>query len=140
MTERLDITASRNETWQPTIDYAYSGDPIPTLGASARMQWRLYEGQVGDPLIDLAAVPMEDILATLEDIANGCARPGDRILRFSPALSPATLAGLPTGLNQPEPGEADQYTWDIVITFSDATRWRVLAGVVLLSKGTVNAA
>ena len=140
MTERLDLTASRNETWRPTIDYVYGGAALPLTGATARMQWRLYEGAAGSALIDLVDVPYEDDPATADDIAQGWAREGDRILRLSPTIAVAALAGLPTGLNQPEPGEADRYTWDIVITYSDGLQDRLLAGFVLLDKGTTSAA
>lgn len=136
MTERLDLTASRNETWQPTIDYVYGGDPMPLTGATVRMQWRLFEGQEGAALIDLADVAFVDAVATADEIALGYAREGDRTLRFLPEVSAATLAALPSGINEPEPGEADRYTWDIVITYSDGAQDRLIAGFVLLDKGT----
>lgn len=133
--ERLDLTASRNETWQPTIDYAYSGGALPLTGASIQMQWRLYEGAPGTPLIDLADVEFEDIAATPEDIALGVAREGDRILRLSPVINQATLAALPTGLNQPEAGDADRYSWDAVITYADDAKDRFVGGFAYLDQG-----
>ena len=135
MTERLDLTASRNESWRPTLDYVYEGDPLPIMDATARMQWRLYEGAAGDPIADID-VPFEDILATMEDVTLGVARAGDRILRFFPALPLAFLQAMPSGLNQPEPGEADRYVFDIVLTYADATADRLIAGFVFLDKGT----
>lgn len=133
--ERLALTASRNETWQPTIDYAYSGGALPLTGASIQMQWRLYEGAPGAPLIDLTDVEFEDIAATPEDIALGVAREGDRILRLSPVVDQPTLAALPTGLNQPEPGEADRYTYDVVVSYADGVKDRIYGGYIYLEQG-----
>lgn len=135
MTARLDLTASRNETWRPTIDLAYSGDPLPLTGATIKMQWRLYEGAPGAPLLDFGDVPFEDILATAEDVANGVASPGDRILRLLPIMIKSALEALPTGVNQPEIGEADRFAWDAVIHYADDVEERIVAGVVDLSKG-----
>lgn len=133
--ERLDLTASRNETWQPTIDYAYSGEPLALTGAELAMQWRLYEGAPGLPLIDLANVLFEDIEATEDDIALGVARAGDRILRLFPLIEQAELSPLPTGLNQPEPGEADRYAYDVIIAYVDGVTERIYGGNIYLEQG-----
>jgi len=137
--DRLDLEASRNETWRPTIDYAYSGGDLPLDGATIRMQWRLYEGADGLPLVDITNVPFSDFAATDEDIAAGAARTGDRILRLAPAVVQATLASLPTGLNQPEAGEADRYSWDATITYSDGRIDIPMGGYVFLNKGVTHA-
>lgn len=136
MTARLDLTASRNETWQPTIDLVYSGDPLPLTGATIRMQWRLYEGAAGDPLLDFPGVVYQDFPASPDDIARGVANPGQRILRLLPGAPKSALQLLPTGLNQPEPGEADAYVWDAVITYADDVEERIVAGIVQVAKGT----
>ena len=133
--ERLDLTASRNETWQPTIDYAYSGDPLALTDAVIAMQWRLYEGADGTPLINLSSVPYEDIEATADDIALGVARDGDRILRLTPEITQAALSALPTGLNLPEPGEADRYTYDVVVSYADGVKDRIYGGYIYLEQG-----
>ncbi|MBR2268334.1 hypothetical protein [Sphingobium sp.] len=139
MTERLDLTASRNETWRPTIDIPYTGGSLPLLGATIAMQWRLYEGAPGASLIGLPAVPYADFPANEEDIAAGVAGPGYRILRLSPVVNQAVLESLPTGLNQPEPGEADRYVYDVIITYSDGSTDRPIEGFVYLNKGTIRA-
>jgi hypothetical protein len=134
MTVRLDLAASRNETWQPTIAYAYAGEPLPLDGASIALQWRLHEGQAGMPLISIS-LAFEDAAATEEDIAQGLARAGDRLLRLFPAVPVSTLRNLPTGINQPEPGEADQFSWDAVVQYSDGISERLLGGAIMLGKG-----
>ncbi|WP_311267442.1 hypothetical protein [Sphingobium sp. WCS2017Hpa-17] len=136
MTERLDLTASRNETWRPTIDLPYSGAALPLAGATISLQWRLYEGATGAPLLDCGSVPFTDQLESDEDIASGVAKPGDRVLRLSPVASKAAINALPSGLNQPEPGEADRYVWDAIITYADGAIDRPVAGFVYLGKGT----
>lgn len=135
MTALLDLSAARNETWLPTIDYAYSGGAMALAGATIRMQWRLYEGAPGAPLIDLTPIPFQDIEATLEDIELGAARPGDRILRISPGITQTALTALPSGLNNPEPGDADRFVHDLRVTYSDGTTDTLVAGFVYLNKG-----
>lgn len=136
MTERLDLTASRNETWQPTIDVPYSGGALPLDGATISLQWRLYEGAPGAPLIDCPDVEFLDEEESPSDIAAGIAAAGDRVLRLFPEASEATINALPSGLNEPEPGDADRYVWDAIITYSDGAIDRPVAGFVYLGKGT----
>lgn len=125
MTERLDITASRNETWRPTIELPYSGAELPLAGATISLQWRLYEGATGDPLIDCPNVAFTDTV-------DGDAR----LLTLFPEASDADINALPSGLNQPEPGDADSYCWDAIITYADGAIDRPVAGFVYLGKGT----
>jgi hypothetical protein len=129
MTERLDMVAARNETWAPTIEYIYDGDEMPLTGATIAIQWRLYPGAAGDPEIDLADVDYED---TSEPTDNA---PTRRVLRINPEISVATLAALPSGLNEPEAGEADVFSWDAVVTYADATTERLIAGEIYLEPG-----
>ena len=137
MTSRLDLDASRNETWARTIEYGYSGDPLPLTGATMRLQWRLYPGADGAALIDLEEVDYLDAAATEEDVAENIAPVGGRVLRIFPGpVSIATLQALPTGLNQPEAGEADRYHWDVTITYADTFVERLIAGEVLVDPGT----
>lgn len=133
MTERLDLTASRNETWRPTIDLPYFGGDLPLEGATIALQWRLYEGAPGDPLVSVVSCPFADIAATEDDPK---ADPDLRILRLTPVVLANVLDGLPTGLNQPEPGEADRYVWDAIVTYADDATDRPVEGFVYLSKGT----
>jgi hypothetical protein len=133
MTERLDIEVSRNETWRDTIDLPYRGGPLPLTGATVAMQWRLFEGAPGDALIDLPNVGYIDFRASTE---NPNASADLRILRLFPIVSQDVLEGLPTGLNQPEPGEADRYTWDVIIHYADGATERPVAGFAYLKKGT----
>jgi hypothetical protein len=115
MTERLDMVAARHETWAPTI----------------AIQWRLYPGADDPPLIDLADVDFEDEeLTPATETAEA-----RRVLRLFPEADPATLAALPSGLNEPEAGEADAFHWDAVVTYADATSERLIAGQVFLEPG-----
>lgn len=136
MTTRLDLTASRNESWLPTINLVYSGGALPLTGAVIKMQWRLYEGAPGAPLVDFGDVIFADGPATDQDVAMGIAASSQRVLRLFPAASPEVLQALPTGVNQPEPGEADRFSWDAVIIYADDIEERIVAGVVDLAKGT----
>lgn len=138
MTERLDLWASRNETWRATIDLPYTGGALPLTGASISLQWRLYEGAAGSPLVSLVGVAFEDVLANAEDQASGIPD-GVRILRLFPLINQSVLEALPTGRNQPEPGDADRYVWDAIITYSDGVTDRPVQGFVYLGKGTVRA-
>lgn len=138
MAEKLTLTGFRNETWNPTIEYAYSGAELPLEGASIRLQWRLHPGAGGEPIIDLPAdgsLTFEDSEATEQEIARGEAPRGGRFLRIYPVISVETLKTLPTGLNAPEPGEADLYSWDVVFTLPNGSTWTAIAGDVLLSPG-----
>lgn len=129
--ERLELEATRGDAWQPTIEYSYEGT-LPE-GATARLQWRLYEGAPGAPLLDIPSCPFEDGLASAEDIAAGFARRGDRILRLLPDVT--VPDDLPSGQNQPEPGEADRYAWDVAIVVSGNVVLRPLGGFVIVNKG-----
>jgi hypothetical protein len=133
MTERLDLTASRNETWQPSIDLPYRGGDLPLDGAAIALQWRLYEGAPGAALVSVESCPFVDFRATDEDPK---ASTNLRILRLLPVVASTVLEDLPTGRNHPEPGEADRYVWDAIITYSDGATDRPVEGFVYLSKGT----
>lgn len=133
--ERLDISGfARNEPWDPVIELLYDGGDLPPI-ANIRLQWRLYEGAPGAPLFDLADVAFEDVPVPAEDIESGAANEGDRILRLFPGIGVAGMLTLPSGLNQPEPGEADRYVWDAVITYSDGQSERAVGGFTCVEKG-----
>jgi hypothetical protein len=132
MTIKKTLAAARNVPWAPTINLRYDGDPLPDIDHVA-IQVRQYAGAPGDPLIDLTAVAFADEAATDEEAARtGRAR----VLRLSPEVAvddwpdPAI-----TGLNQPEPGEADRFFYDVVITYADSQAERPIAGPFLLEPG-----
>jgi hypothetical protein len=131
MTERLDMAASRNATWAPTIEYIYDGDAMPLTSATMALQWRLYPGATDPALIDLTAVDYEDSSEPTDDA------PTRRVLRIFPEIAhdDADFVALPTGLNEPEAGEADVFHWDVVITYADTTLERLIAGEILLEPG-----
>lgn len=131
MTERLDLSASRNATWNPTIEYVYDGEELPLTDATIALQWRLYPGAADPALIDLADVEYEDE----ELVAATDTTDARRVLRVFPEVSAATLDALPSGLNEPETGEADRFTWDLVITYADAVTERLIAGDIYLEPG-----
>ncbi|MEO7466914.1 MAG: hypothetical protein ABIV36_07875 [Sphingobium limneticum] len=136
MTVHLDLCPSRNETWRDTIDLPYLGGALPLTGATIRMQWRHYEGAPGAPLLNIINVPFEDLAPTSEDVARGVPAEA-RILRLSPVVAQSALEAMPTGLNQPEPGEADRYVWDAIILYADGATDRPVQGFIYLNKGTV---
>lgn len=132
---RLDLTGSRNEDWRPTIELIYAGGDLPPID-HIRLQWRLYEGAPGDPLFDIEAVAFEDVAVSEDDIASGEAAEGDRILRLLPGIGLPAMQTLPTGLNQPEPGDADRFVWDAVIFYADDDlNERAIGGFVYVEKG-----
>lgn len=134
MTVRLDLTASRNEAWRPTIDYVYTGGALPLDGASIRMQWRLYEGAPGAALITLDDIDFIDTVPNEHDIATGIPA-GARILRLLPVMGAPSIDPLPSGLNNPEPGDADRFVYDAVITYADTATDRYIAGFVYVAPG-----
>ncbi len=60
---------------------------------------------------------------------------GSRVLRLYPVATKAALAAMPTGLNKPEIGQADEYVFDIVLTYADGLQDRMAAGNFLLEPG-----
>jgi hypothetical protein len=131
MTARLDLTASRNIAWAPTIDLFYEGEELPLAGANIAMQVRLYPGAPGAAIGEVDPIIFQDMPAIDPETM--------RCLRLTPAIPQATLAGFPTGLNQPEPGEADAYSYDIVITYADAAQDKLALGKFILEPGVTRA-
>lgn len=133
--ERLDISGfACNEPWAPVIELLYAGGALPPI-ANVRLQWRLYEGAPGDPLFDLDDVAFEDVPVSSQDVASGTVEEGDRILRLLPGIGVPAMQELPTGLNQPEPGEADRFVWDAVIEYDDGQSERAVGGFSYVEKG-----
>jgi len=129
MPANLDLVAARNVPWAPTIDLAYSGGALPLDGASVTLQVRLYPGAAGAPLLNLSGIEFDDVAAPSDRDASR------RILRLFPTAAKVALASFPTGLNNPEPGEADRFSYDIVITYADAAADRPAAGYFYLEPG-----
>jgi hypothetical protein len=126
MPAQLTLRAARNVPWMPSIELTYKGGPLPLVGARIDLQVRLYPGQPGEPELDCP------------DMAFGDADLGNRVLRLYPVATAAALQAMSTGLNQPEPGEADQYSYDIVISYPDGAKDRAAAGYFLLEPGVTN--
>ncbi|WP_030540549.1 hypothetical protein [Sphingobium sp. DC-2] len=127
MTASLDLTASRNLAWAPTIDLFYPGAELPLDGATIKMEVRLYPGQPGSPLIVGESLAFQD----LPPSAPG----GQRCLRVFPGANQDALAAMPTGLNQPEPGEADVYAYDIILTYADGQQDKLALGRFIVEPG-----
>ncbi|KKW93864.1 hypothetical protein [Sphingobium chungbukense] len=127
MTARLDLTASRNIAWAPTIDLFYEGGQLPLAGATITMQVRLYPGAPGDALVTLNPIAFEDL-----DPSEPGAR---RCLRLTPLMLREWVAAFPTGLNAPEPGEADLFSYDIIITYAEGAQDKLALGNFLLEPG-----
>lgn len=129
MAARLTLAAARNVPWAPTIELYYDGGALPLAGASVRMQVRLYAGQPGAALLDIAAIEHTDETAATQSA------PTRRLLRLYPTASKAQLQAMPTGLNQPEPGQPDTFYHDAIITYGDGAEDRLIAGDFLLEPG-----
>lgn len=127
MTITRDLLAARNRLFAPTMELEYKGDPLPLTGASISMQVRLYPGADGEPLAEHAAIPFEDVAHETEA--------GVRVLRVNPEIAQATLAAFPTGLNQPEVGEADAYAYEIKLTYADGAADALWIGNFILEPG-----
>lgn len=126
MTASLDLTASRNVAWAPIIDISYPGDELPLAGAAIAMQIRLYPGAPGFPLKGIGF-----LYYSIPPAAEG----GKWVLRLEGEISAADLAAFPTGLNKPEPGEADVYAHDIIITYDDSKQDKLALGRFILEPG-----
>lgn len=122
-----DLLAARNRRFAPTMELEYSGAALPLAGASVSMQVRLYAGAPGAPLAEDAAVAFED-----EEHGTD---PSLRILRIFPNIAKAALIGFPTGLNQPEFGEADRYAYEIKLTYIDGLQDTLWIGAFILEPG-----
>ena len=129
MAAQLDLWASRNVAWAPTIELDYIGGPLPLDGATIAMQVRLYPGAPGAALVGITPIGFDDVATPT------AAEPDRRVLYLWPGIAQAPLAALASGLNQPEPGEADRYAFDIVITYSDGAPDLAASGYFYLQPG-----
>lgn len=120
------FTAWRNATWGPRLTYVYAGAVLPPI-AHIAMQLRLYPGAAGDPALSLAAIDHADA-------DNG---DGTRTLTLSPSVTAAQLAALP-GLNEPEAGSPQTFSFDIRITYSDTVSELLAFGDFILQPGVTS--
>jgi len=126
MPARLDVTAARNVPWRPTLNLFYLGGPLPEL-ASVALHVRQYPGMPGSPNAS-ATVTWED-----SEALSGS--PASRVLKLYPTIAEALLDAMPSGLNQPEAGEADRFAWDAVGTYADGFQERLAEGYFYLKPG-----
>ncbi|HEX8256703.1 MAG TPA: hypothetical protein VF589_03650 [Allosphingosinicella sp.] len=129
MPASLNIPAARNVPFANPIYLYYSGAALPLTGASIKMQIRLYPGAPGAALATVAAIPHTDAAAPTGADAER------RLLTLFPTIAEATLAALTSGLEEPEPGDADRYSYDIVVTYADAAEDTLAEGYFLLKPG-----
>lgn len=128
MTERVDLTASRNvDPWSYTIEFEYSGAELPAI-TSIDMQVRLYPGAPGDPLLT-PTVTFEDVADPTEE------DPEQRVLRVFAEAPQSEVEAMPSGLNEPDPGEADLFGYDLIITYADTVEEKIAFGDWLLEPG-----
>lgn len=127
MTITRDLIAARNRPFAPTLELEYSGDPLPLVGAHISFQVRLYAGSQGVPLAEHGSVNFED-----EAVAGDTAL---RVLRVFPQVTRANLQNFPSGLNQPEVGEADRYFYEIKLNYADGQQDSLWVGNFILEPG-----
>jgi hypothetical protein len=125
MTITRDLYAARNRDFAQVLELDYSGAALPLSGATISMQVRQYAGQAG-------AAEAEDTSVTFSDADNG---DGTRTLTLEPSIAKATLAAMPTGLNQPEAGEADVFAYEIKLTYADSAQDSLWIGNFILEPG-----
>lgn len=126
------LTASRNATWGPTLQYDYAGAALPLAGATIAMQLRLYPGQPFEAKLTIPAIPFVDSL--LSGVAGKDSEV--RRLTLSPVVTDAVLADLPiTG----EVGNDDTFAFDIRIAYADGVYEILSSGTFILSPGVTTA-
>jgi hypothetical protein len=130
MPAMLSLAASRNiHPWAPTINLYYEGDPAPVAGATVAMQVRLYPGQPGAAKLSVPDIPYQDLAAP-----TGL-RPKQRVLRLLPSVPKSALQAMPIGFERLEPGEAEAFAHDIIITYADGLQEKLALGDFLLEPG-----
>lgn len=130
MTITRDLIAARNLDFARTMELEYSGEPLALDGASISMQVRLYGRAPGAPLAEHLGIEFSD--APHESEA------GWRVLSVFPHIDKAVLVAMPTGLNQPEVGEADRYSYEMKLTYADGAQDRLWIGTFFLEPGVDN--
>ena len=105
--------------------------PVNFTGASARMQVRMYEGAVGSDYISLPTVTTDTLGIRFFKYRDDAVLDAIRL-----RIPVSNLAALP-GLNQPEPGAAQVYRYDLLMTLSGQPEQPWLWGTFTLYPGVV---
>ncbi len=122
------LTASRNATWGPTLNYDYPGAALPLDGATIAMQLRLYPGQPEEAQLSLPEIDfVEQLLSGTVGAATEVRR-----LTLSPVATPAVLRDLPVA---GEAGDAVAFAFDILITYADGVSEILSSGQFIVSPG-----
>lgn len=130
------FAASRNATWAPTLNYHYSGGPLPLTGGHIAFQLRQYPGAADPANLTLNPVAYVDAAAPSD------ADPLARVLTLSPSIAPGSADGstanslnaLP-GLHQPEAGDVQTFFFDIRITYADGISEILSSGSFIVQPG-----
>lgn len=130
MTITRDLYAARNRDFAPTLELDYSGAPLSLVGAMISMQVRLYARALGPPLAEHLAVDFTDSAHESDGSL--------RTLSVFPVIAREVLEALPTGLVQPEVGQADQYAYEIKLTYADSPQDALWIGAFILEPGVDN--
>lgn len=125
------LYAARNIDFAPTLNFDYSGGPLPLTDATISMQVRLYPGAAGDPLAADPACDFEDMVHPDLDAES---TEDWRRLTVTPNIDKAALAALP-GQNTPDPGDPQTFAYEIKITYADGMQDSLLSGEFILSAG-----
>jgi hypothetical protein len=121
------LEAARNIDFAPTIWLDYAGDPLPIDEyAICTMQVRQYQGAAG-------AAEVEDLAVTITDAAHDTDA-GWRTLTIEPNILRGALEDMP-GQNQPDPGDAQVFVYEIMLTYSDGAQDSLMLGDFILSAG-----
>jgi hypothetical protein len=132
------FAASRNATWAPTLIYEYRGAALPLAGARIDMQLRQYPGQPYGAALTISQIPFTDVLKSGTAGADNEVRE----LTLSPSVEPGavdgsdpnTLRSLP-GLNTPEAGDPQTFSFDILITYADGVSEILSSGQFIVDPG-----
>jgi hypothetical protein len=126
MTVTRDLRAARNIDFRPVLELVYKGAPVSLAGATASLEVRLYGRAAGAPLA--SSVPI------LSDTPHET-DPTLRVLTAEPVILRSALNAFPTGLNQPEIGEADVFFYEMKLTYADAKQDSLWTGKFILEPG-----
>ncbi len=131
-----DLRAARNMDFAPTLDTYYFGAALPLADATVKLEVRLYPGASGDPLASDEEVNFADALVgQAVDPTDGVLK-DQRCLTLNPSIIKATLAAIP-GLNTPEAGDSQTFSYEIMLIYSDGLRDQLWVGSFILEPGVV---
>jgi hypothetical protein len=132
MPAQLNLTAHRNVPFIPTLSFYYTGGALPLTGATIAMHVRQYGGMPDPPNAASSELGFTDYADATDD------QPTRRRLDVYPSITEATLADMPSGLNEPEIGEADRFVYDIVITYEDGVQDLLAEGNFYVKPGVTD--